>query len=126
MHADFLLVDLERDVEVSVPLVTTGKCSGVQMGGILLQMFHELPIRCRPDDIPVEIVHDITDLNIGQSVKVGALPLPEGVQVRLEADQAVIAVSAPEAEEEKPAEAEEGAEGEEKKEGEDKKDEKKE
>jgi large subunit ribosomal protein L25 len=131
MHADFLLVDLERDVEVSVPLITTGKCNGVQMGGILLQMFHELPIRCKPDDIPVEIEHDITELNIGQSIKAGQLTLPEGVTVGLEADQAVIAVSAPEAEEEKPAEEEEeGAEGEEKegeeKEGEEKKEEGKE
>ena len=34
LHADFLLVDLERDVDVYVPLITTGKCNGVQMGGI--------------------------------------------------------------------------------------------
>ena len=120
LHADFLLVDLERDVDVYVPLITTGKCNGVQMGGILLQMFHELPLTCRPDDIPIEISHDITDLDIGQSIKVGELPLPEGVKVLLDADQAVLAVTAPEAEEEvEVEEEEEGAEGEEK-EGEEK------
>jgi large subunit ribosomal protein L25 len=117
LHVDFLRVDLDKDVEVDVPLVTTGKCNGVQMGGILLQVYHELPLRCRPDDIPVQIEHDITELNIGQSVKASELPLPDGVKVLLEPEQAVLAVTAPEAEEEekKPEEEEEEAvEGEEK------------
>jgi large subunit ribosomal protein L25 len=126
LHVDFLKVDLDRDVDVAVPLVATGRCQGVQMGGVLLQVYHKLPLRCRPADIPTEIVHDITTLGIGQSVKASELPLPAGVKVMLEADQAVLAVSAPQAEE-KPAEA--AAEGEEaaeeaegeKKEGEEKK-----
>lgn len=119
LHVDFLKVDLEREVEVDVPLVATGRCQGVQMGGILLQMFHELPLKCKPDNIPVEIVHDITLINIGQSVKASELPLPEGVKVLLEPEQAVLSVAAPEAEEEKPPEEEEeAAEGEEKEEGE--------
>jgi large subunit ribosomal protein L25 len=127
LHVDLLKVDLESEVLVDVPLVTTGRSTGVQMGGILLQVFHKLPVRCKPGDIPVEIATDITALGIGDTVKAEELPLPAGVQVAVEPEQTVLAVAAPQAEEEPVAVEgeEEVAEGEEAPEGEEAKPEEK-
>ena len=117
LHVDLFKVDLEAEVQVDVPLVTTGKCRGVGLGGVLLQVFHKVPIRCRPADIPVQIEHDITEIGIGQSLKASELTAPPGVKVLLEPEQAVVAVAAPTIEEKAvveaaPAEGEEAAEGE--------------
>lgn len=120
VHVDFMKVDMDAEVQVDVPLETTGRCEGVQMGGILIQVFHRLPVRCKPADIPVAITMDITSLMIGDGLKAAELPVTEAVVVDLDPEQTILAVTAPEAEEEeKPEEElEEGEEGEEKPEGE--------
>jgi large subunit ribosomal protein L25 len=106
LHADFLHIHLDKPVEVDVPLELTGKPAGVVVGGILRQVFRKLPIRCLPAQIPVKIVHDVTELELDDAVPVSALALPEGVVVRLPAEQTVAAVVT----EKKRGEAEEEAE----------------
>jgi len=98
LHADFITVAPDREVEVRVPLVTTGKCEGEEAGGRLLVIFREVPMRCLPAKIPVKIEVDVTTLGIGHSTKAGALTLPEGVRLAIDPTQAVVAVVAPEAE----------------------------
>ncbi len=109
LHADFYQIALDEIVEVEVPLELTGKPQGVILGGTLRQVFRRLPISCLPKDIPVKIVHDMTAVELEQAVSVSELALPEGVVVRLPAEQTVAAVVSdtrrPEAEEEKPADA---------------------
>lgn len=100
MHADFFRVDLDGTVDVSVPFRTTGKPKGVTLGGVLQQTFRDLPIRCRPAQIPVFLELDVTDVDLGASAKVSELKLPEGVTVRLPQDQTVVTVHAPEKREE--------------------------
>jgi large subunit ribosomal protein L25 len=105
MHADFYRVELSQPVDVSVPFRTTGKAKGVVMGGVLQQIFRELPVRCEPTKIPVFIEVDVTELDLGQAIKVSELKLGDGVSVRLPPEQSVAAVHAPEkvVEEEKTA-----------------------
>ena len=92
LHADFLHIHMDKPVEVDVPLELTGKAKGVVTGGILRQVFRKLPIRCLPNQIPVKITHDVSELDLDDSVPVSALALSEGVSVRLPAEQTVAAV----------------------------------
>jgi large subunit ribosomal protein L25 len=96
LHADFIQVKLEEDVEVEVPFVTTGKAAGIMHGGVVHQVYRKLPIRTRPNNIPVNITVDITALELGHSIKASDLTLPEGVRVRLPQEQTIVAVVAPE------------------------------
>ena len=84
LHADFLQIHLDRPVEVDVPFELYGKPKGVVMGGTLRQVYRKLPIRCLPEQIPVKIDHDVTELDLDDHVAVRDLKLPEGVTVRLD------------------------------------------
>lgn len=95
LHADFLQVDLDQPVDVEVPFKLTGKSKGVVLGGILSQVFRDLPVRCVPGKIPAVIELDVTELDLGDSIKAAQLQLPEGVSVRLPAEQTLAAVAAP-------------------------------
>ncbi|GAC1351504.1 MAG: 50S ribosomal protein L25 [Polyangiales bacterium] len=96
LHADFIQVKLGEDVEIDVPFVLTGKAIGITAGGVLNQIYRKLPIRVRPDNIPLKIETDVTHLELGHAIKTQDLKLPEGVRVRLPAEQTVVAVVAPE------------------------------
>jgi large subunit ribosomal protein L25 len=92
LHADFVQIHLDQPVDVEVPLELTGKAAGVIKGGVLRQVFRKLPIRCLPAHIPVKITHDVTALELDGHVATKDLALPEGVSVRLPAEQTVAAV----------------------------------
>jgi large subunit ribosomal protein L25 len=92
LHADFLKIALDKPVEVDVPLELTGKPKGLIDGGVLRQVFRKLPVSCLPKDIPVNVVHDVTELELDDHVGVRDLSLPEGVTVRLPPEQTVAAV----------------------------------
>ncbi|HKO46926.1 MAG TPA: 50S ribosomal protein L25 [Polyangiaceae bacterium] len=92
LHADFLQIHLDQPVNVEVPLELTGKAAGVVAGGTLRQVFRKLPIRCLPNQIPVKLVHDVTALGLDGHVASKDLALPEGVSVRLPAEQTVASV----------------------------------
>ncbi len=119
LHADLYEVDLSQTVEVSVPLHVRGSAHGVSMGGILDHSLRELEIECMPRDIPGEIELDVSALDIGDSIHVRDLALPENVTLRTDPDLAVVSVILPAKEEEPtPEEAAEVAEGAEVPEGE--------
>jgi large subunit ribosomal protein L25 len=96
LHADFLEVKLEEDIDVEVPFHVTGKPVGLVQGGVLHQIYRKLPISARPDNIPASISVDVTSLAMGMGIKAHELPVKEGVRVRLPAEQTVVAVVAPE------------------------------
>lgn len=99
LHADFIQIKLNEPVEVEVPFECIGKSAGVVLGGILQQVYRVLPIRCLPEQIPTKIQADVTSLGLNSLLKVGDLALPEGVSIRLPAEQTIASVSAPEREE---------------------------
>lgn len=94
LHADFLQIHPEKAVDVEVPFELQGRPQGVVMGGTLRQVFRKLPVRCLPGQIPVKITHDVAELGLDEHVPVKALSLPEGVTIRLPAEQTVAAVVA--------------------------------
>ncbi len=99
LHADFFAVDVQHAVEVSVPIHITGRAPGVELGGILDQALREIELECLPLAIPSEIVADVSELDVGQSLHVSDLVLPEGVELRSDPGLSVVSVVAPKVEE---------------------------
>ena len=92
LHVDFKKIDLDKTVDVEVKLELTGKPEGVTAGGELHQVFRKLRVRCRPAQIPVKLVHDVTSLVLDTSAHVKDLKLPEGVEVLLPPDRTIAGV----------------------------------
>ena len=102
LHADFYAVRMDRVLEADIPLVFTGEADAVEtLNGVLVKVVHELPIRALPKDLPHEISVDISALRTFEDqIFVRDIPLPEGVELRVEPDQVVALVEAPRTEEE--------------------------
>ena len=80
LHVDFLRIDADHEVEVEIPLVLIGEAKKVtQASGMVDQVMHHLPVRAKPDAIPVELTADVSDLEVGSSLRVSDIELPAGV-----------------------------------------------
>lgn len=106
LHADFYEIDMNRKITVSVPIVPVGKSSGVEAGGLLQSIRRELEITCLPNQIPAAIEVNVTDLEIGDSLHVKSIPLPEGTEIITETDFTVLTVVSAKVEEAEPEEEE--------------------
>jgi large subunit ribosomal protein L25 len=105
IHADFYEVDLTAKIEVSVPLHFVGKGPGVVRGGILQPIVREIQVECLPLDIPQYFNVDVSALDIGDSVHIEELPMPEGVTAVYDSNFALVTVATPTVEEEPSAAA---------------------
>lgn len=109
-HLSFFAVAGHGDTNVEVRLRFVGTAVGVkQEGGFLDTVVTELQVSCAPENIPEVIEIDVSNMQIGDSLRIHELVLPEGVTALGEAEQVVVSVSQPQisaaAEEEAEAEA---------------------
>ncbi len=109
LHVDFGIIDPEKPIKITVPLRLEGRPVGVAAGGRLRQVRRELNIIARPSDIPAELVLDVSDVKIGEFVKVSKVAPPDGVKTVYDQDFAVAAVFLPRGMEEDTTEEEEEA-----------------
>lgn len=101
-HVDFLRVRADQILQVSVPIhfLNEDQCVGVKVGGGSIEhLLNEVEIACLPGNLPEFIGVDLTGLNVGQSVHLSDLVLPEGVTIVALAqgsdhDQSVVSVRA--------------------------------
>jgi len=105
LHADFYEVDLTKRIRVKVPLHFVGKAEGVVRGGILQPIVREIEVECLPVNIPEYFNVEVSSLNIGHSLHVTELPMPEGVTAVYETDFTLVTVVPPTVEEAPAAEA---------------------
>lgn len=116
LHVDFLRVSRDVAIEVDVPIVLEGEAEQVlRDGGIVEQALHSLAVRAKPGSIPNELTVDVSALTIGDTLRVGDIRLPAGVETDLDPEEPVVIGQAPQAvelPEEEVAEGEEAAEGE--------------
>lgn len=106
MHADFQRVSDNEEITVNVPIhfLNEDKCKGVKLGGgSILKTLNEIEIICFPKDLPEYIEIDMLELDIGDSIHLSEVKLPEGVaSVELalgeEHDLSVATVAAPRSE----------------------------
>ena len=98
IHVDFLRLDLDAEVTVTVPVVLTGKAIGLTNGGQLHQSLHTILIAAKPAAIPTKIEVDVTALDMGDAVHVSDLKLAAGVRALLDPRDSIASVVAPKAE----------------------------
>lgn len=106
LHLDLYRVTMDQKLKVMVPVVTTGKSVGVEMGGMLQIIRRELEVLCLPDQIPENITIDVTNLDIGDSFHVEELQLEGDIEVPAEVNFTILTVLSTKVEEEE-AEGEE-------------------
>jgi large subunit ribosomal protein L25 len=108
-HVDFYEVDVKRKITMDVPLHFIGKAVGVENGGELQHIKRDVKISCLPLDLPDHIDVDVTNLNIGDSIRVRDLKVPEGITLLDRPDASVAAVAMVKVAKAEAAAAEEGA-----------------
>lgn len=94
-HIDLLRVDETQRVQVEISLEARGVSPGVVAGGALVQSLRRLEIDCLALEIPEAFQININDMEIGDTITVGDLELPEGVVVETPASTTVLQVVAP-------------------------------
>lgn len=107
LHADFVQISMTDKIQITVPLQLVGDAPGTAEGGRLEHLLWEVDIKCLPGGIPDNLTVDVSGLNIGDSINVVDINVPEGVEIMAEEDTVVARVAAPAA-----VETEEGEEGE--------------
>jgi large subunit ribosomal protein L25 len=122
LHADFFRLSKDAKIEVAIPVVFVNEeeSPGLKKGGVLNVVRHELDLVCVSDKIPDQIEIDVTGKEVGDSIHISEVDLPEGSESAItDRDYTIATLVAPSAlksqddEDEEGVEGEEGAEGEE-------------
>src|SRR5881296_3047992 len=112
LHVDFHAISMDEKIQADVPLEALGIPTGVKnFGGLLDQNLRALAIECLPRDLPDKITVDVSALNIGDSIHVRDIKLPDGVTAKTPVDLTAFSVLAPVVEEEPVAPVAEAAAG---------------
>ena len=110
LHADFQRVSRKTKLKVVIPVnfLNEDECKGVkEEGGVVAKAIREIEIMCLAGNIPESIDVDIENLNLGESLRLTEISLPDGSEIpglTEETDQMVVSVNAPKAVEEDPIE----------------------
>jgi len=108
IHVDFMRLAAGAEVRVNVRVVFINEedCPGIKRGGLVNVVRHTIEMVCRVDAIPESVECDLTDLEIGDSVHISAIQLPEGVRpVISDRDFTIATIAAPTVVKEEAAEA---------------------
>ncbi len=112
-HIDFVQVSLTETVTTEVAVHPVGEAAGVKEGGILSMVRSLVEIEALPTAIPPAIEVDVSELRIGDALRVADLPEIEGVTYLEDPDEVVVSITAPAVAEVAEVEEEELVEGEE-------------
>ena len=95
MHFDLYRVDAHQTIKISVPVHFKNQeaSPGLKKGGTLNVVRHEVELACPADAIPEELVFDLTGLEIGDTIRIGAFELPKGVSPTVDRDFVVATVA---------------------------------
>lgn len=110
LHVDFQVIRMDEVIHVTVPLRFVGDSAGVKAGGVLTENAHQVNIEAKPKDIPEAIVADVSALEVGDSMRLGEVPVPHGVKILDDAEEILCSVLPPTIEVEEEVEVEEAAE----------------
>ena len=108
VHFDLFRVDAHQTIKIAVPVhfKNHDASPGLKKGGTLNIVAHEIEIQVPADQIPEELVVDLTGLDIGATIRVGDVPLVKGASATADADVVVATIAGSSAQE-----SEEAAEG---------------
>ena len=116
IHIDFLRIikGAKLSLEIPVRFINSDKSPGLKKGGVLNIVRRKIELRCPAENIPSELIVDLDNTEIGTSIKISSIKLPENVVPTIQGRDFVIAtVASPTivVEQEKPAEEETAEEG---------------
>lgn len=97
-HVDFYEVQTGQKITLSLPVRIKGEARGVKAGGILELVTSELEVECPSGAIPEDIEVDISELEIGDAIRVGDLRIPPDVTVMKDPDEVIVVIIPPRAE----------------------------
>lgn len=98
IHVDFMRFSAKTRlaVEVLVEFINEETCPGLNAGGVLNVVRHEVELRCSPDNIPESLIADLSGFDIGDSLHISAVTLPEGVELVInDRDFTIATIAAP-------------------------------
>jgi len=112
LHVDLARVSADERVHVTVPVEVKGTAAGTREGGVVELVVHDVEVECSAATIPDKIEVRVHELQLGQSLKAGDIPLPEGMRMLADPDMIIVHCvgRATEEEEEAAAAAAEAAE----------------
>jgi large subunit ribosomal protein L25 len=113
LHADFYEISMDKEITVNIPIRLINTPEGVTLGGVLQHIRRELTISCLPSNLVDFFELDVESLQIGDSLHIRDIEIPEGITSLDEDHLTVAIVAAPTVQEEEEEEEEEGIEGEE-------------
>lgn len=96
-HIDFLALEDGRSIKVEVPVTFTGTSPGVRGGGKLLVAVRRIKIKTTPEHLVDSLTLDISELELGQSIRVRDLDPMEGVEIMNPGGQPIATVEVPRA-----------------------------
>ena len=106
LHTDLRRIDLSKQLKVLVPMILRGESKGVKtQGGLLEVVNREVEMECLPADIPEHIDVDVTELMLGQAIRVRDLAASDRYRLTSDPEKVLVHVVLLKQEEEKPAEA---------------------
>jgi large subunit ribosomal protein L25 len=116
-HVDFIKIARNVAIEVDVPVHFDGESAGVKEGGVLEHHLWQLHVECLPGNVPERMHIDVTNMVIGDVIRVSDIKPPDGVAILTSEEEIIVSCVVPQVlkvEEEVPAEevAAEGEEGE--------------
>ena len=91
-HVDFLGVDLDKESQIKVQVEYAGTPKGCKVGGSMETYRDEVVLAAKPADMPRKLVLDISGMEIGQTIRVSNMPLPEGVRPVYKSDYTMVSV----------------------------------
>ncbi len=97
IHVDLLRVRLDEEITAVVPIELLGvdDAPGVKEGGVLEQITREVNIEALPTAIPESIVHEIGEMQIGDTILLSAIAAPDGVKLTDDVEETVVATLSP-------------------------------
>ncbi len=111
VHIDLYGVDMDTKVIVKVPIIITGQAIGIKEGGVLNQNMTELEVECLPSDIPQNIEVDISDLALGDALRLENITVSEKLELVGDNETLIASIVVP-AKQEEVAEPEEALDSE--------------
>ncbi|MBW1779779.1 MAG: 50S ribosomal protein L25 [Deltaproteobacteria bacterium] len=95
LHADFYEISMDKEITVDLPIRLVNTPRGVTDGGFLQTIRRELTVSCLPDKLIDSLEIDVSDLEIGDSIHIQDIELPEGITCAEEDHLTIAVVSAP-------------------------------
>ena len=95
LHVDFQHISMDEKIAVTVPVNLEGSAPGVQEGGVLQKLMREIEIESLPGDIPDEIVLNIDELTMGDSLQVSDLEVSDSIDILSPLGNVIVTVVAP-------------------------------